>query len=72
MENVTTWADGYGVWHASVPLTDSPMRNALAARKAIHTELEARYAPQYDPSTLHVSRERVTNHGTVIYVETRY
>lgn len=69
MENVTTWADGFGVWHASVPLTDGRQRDAMTARKAIQAELEERYAPNYDPSTLHVTREHVTNHGTVHYRE---
>lgn len=67
--NPTTWADGFGVWHASVPLSGSPRRDAMAAREAIRTELEARYAPNYDPSTLHVTRERITLHGTVVYRE---
>lgn len=67
--NPTTWADGFGVWHASVPMSGSRRRDAMAARKAIMAELEERYAPNYDPSTLHVTREHVTNHGTVIYRE---
>lgn len=67
--NPKVWADGYGKWHASVPISGSPQRDAHAARKLIRAELEERYAPNYDPSTLHVTRERVTNHGTVIYGE---
>lgn len=67
--NPKVWADGFGVWHASVPITDSPRRDAMAARKLIKAELEARYAPNYDPRTLHVVKERVTSHGTVIYRE---
>lgn len=72
MLRITTWADGFGVWHASVPISDSRQRDAMTARKAIHAELKLRYEAwnrPYDPSTLHVTRERVTNHGTVIYKE---
>ena len=63
------WADAFGVWHASVPLSGSRAKDAHAARKLIQAALEERYAPNYDSRTLHVTRERVTNHGTVIYVE---
>jgi len=66
-----TWADGFGVWHASVPISGSPMRDALTARKAILAELEARER-HLDPSRVHVTREHVTNHGTVHYVEKSY
>jgi hypothetical protein len=66
--NPTVWADGYGRWHASVPLTDSPLRDALAARRAILAELQAR-APIGAKISFHVTRERVTNHGTAIYGE---
>lgn len=66
---VQTWADGFGRWHASVPLTNSRQRDAMAARKAIDAELEERLAPHYDPRALHVTRERVTEHGTAIYGE---
>lgn len=72
MANVTTWADGFGVWHASVPITDSRQRDAMAARKAILAELKLRYDAwnrTLDPSTLHVTREHITNHGTVVYRE---
>jgi len=67
--NVKVWADGFGVWHASVPLDGSPATQAATARRLIRTALEERYAPNYDPRTLHVTRERTTNHGTAIYRE---
>ena len=64
---VTTWTDWLGIWHASVPLTDSRHRDAMTARKAIRDELTARgVSPDY---ILKVTRERVTNHGTVHYRE---
>lgn len=72
MANVTTWADGFGIWHASVPLSGSPQRDAMAARKAILAELRMRYEAwnrPLDASAVHVTRERVTNHGTAIYRE---
>ena len=66
---VETWADGFGRWHASVPLSSSRHADALVARRAIQAELVERYAPNYDPTTLHVTRVSVTNHGTAHYAE---
>lgn len=67
--NPAVWADNFGIWHASVPLSGSSQKDALAARKLIRAELTERYAPNYDPSTLHVTLERITGHGTAIYKE---
>lgn len=67
-ENPNVWADGYGKWHASVPIS-TPNKQAHAARALIHAELEERLAPNYDRSTLRITREHVTNHGTVVYGE---
>lgn len=36
----TTWADGFGTWHARVPAT--PHRHEMTAYQAIRQELEAR------------------------------
>lgn len=69
--NPTTWADGYGIWHASVPITGSRHADAMAARKAIMAEILAR-SPRGTESCdvrLSVTREHVTNHGTVVYKE---
>jgi hypothetical protein len=64
--NPTVWADGFGKWHASVPIT-TPRAQAALARKLIRAEMDARdVSPQY---VLRVTRERITNHGTVIYGE---
>lgn len=65
---VTTWADGYGRWHASVPLSTNPRGDAMRARRAIRAEMEARdeIGPGY---RVRVARERVTPHGTAIYRE---
>lgn len=68
-DRVTTWADGFGVWHASVPLVGNRWREARQARQAILAELTEREARTFDPQAIHVTRERVTNHGTVHYVE---
>lgn len=65
--NPTTWADGFGRWHASVPIT-TPTQQALAARRAIKAELDAR-GDRHPDFPLRVTREHVTNHGTVIYGE---
>lgn len=66
--NVTTWADGYGNWHASVPLSD-PTTETRQARAAIRAELRARDAIG-NGYRLKIRRECVTNHGTAIYRET--
>jgi hypothetical protein len=68
MENVKVWADGFGRWHASVPLMGSASKEAVAARRAILAELRLR-APRDAKLVLRVTRERVTGHGTVIYGE---
>jgi hypothetical protein len=40
LANVTTWADGFGLWHARVPRhAASPL---IAARHALRDELTAR------------------------------
>ncbi len=65
--NVTTWADGFGRWHASVPLTGFPTADANAARKAIRAEIDARGVSS--AYRLRVTRECVTSHGTAKYGE---
>ena len=75
--NPTVWADGYGRWHASVPLdavvttaqeaSKMYARLAYRARKMIRAELDARgVSPAY---VLKVAREQITGHGTVIFGE---
>lgn len=64
----STWADGYGRWHASVPLSGSWRKDAAAARKLIMDELFARSAPNVRP-VFSITLERITNHGTAIYGE---
>ena len=67
MPKVTTWADGFGIWHASVPLSGSRHKDAMAARKAIREELDSRgVSTDY---ILKVTLEHVTNHGTATYRE---
>lgn len=69
----SVWADGFGRWHASVPLTGNPRQECAAARALIRAELVARHATPADPDgrgiRFSVTRECVTNHGTVIYGE---
>jgi len=66
---IQTWADGFGRWHASVPLSGSRAKDAAVARRAIQAELTERYAPNYDRGTLHITRWNVTAHGTAHYGE---
>jgi len=67
--NPNVWADGFGSWHASVPLTASPARDAHAARALIKAELQARAPRNSIPPRFRITRELVTGHGTVIYGE---
>lgn len=64
MSDITTWADGFGIWHATVPLTGD---SAKVARRAILDELRQRGS--VSASRVKVEREHVTNHGTVHYRE---
>lgn len=66
---VTTWADGYGVWHASVPLVGDERIEAETARVAIWAELSARDVDRKYARVLAVVREGTTSHGTVKYRE---
>lgn len=68
-QNTKVWADGFGVWHASVPLSGSRQRDANLARKMIRDELAERHSPNFDPQVVGVTRVSVTNHGTAVYRE---
>lgn len=63
----TVWADGFGVWHASVPLSGSRQRDAATARKLILAELEAR--GNGSPISFRITRDHVTTRGTAVYKE---
>lgn len=66
---VHTWADGLGLWHASVPASGRRAKDAGVARAAIVEELAQRNGPNFDPRSVHITRTAVTNHGTVKYSE---
>lgn len=66
--NPTVWADGFGRWHASVPITGNPRSEAAHARRLIMAALVER-SNGVDRPVFSVTREHVTNHGTVHYVE---
>lgn len=79
-DKVSTWADGYGVWYAAVPMSslDDQLNNprgarqkeANAARKAIRAALTEREGPNFDPRTVHVTRHGYSSiPGRVIYRE---
>lgn len=65
---VTTWADGFGVWHVRV--SESAVSPIIAARRALRTELEARQN-NVDPHVwkypIHVAE--MDGDGTVVYRE---
>ena len=72
--HVHTWADNYGVWHASLPehaLADP----AAAARRAIRRELTLREPRNFDARvigvSLHERRKNATGGHTLVYRETR-
>lgn len=67
--NPTVWADGFGRWHASVPLSGSRARDAQLARRKIIDEIAYREGRARNRIKVSVTRERVTNHGTAIYGE---
>ena len=66
---IRTWADAFGTWHAAVPTTHS--RPAMAARRVILAELDARQGEPVDRKRLRV--RKCPNHdaqpGHVIYAE---
>jgi hypothetical protein len=64
--NSPVWADGFGTWHATVPLSD-PRTEARQARALIRAEVAERQGAR--PGRIAVTRERVTGHGTAVYVE---
>ena len=68
-QNPKVWADGFGVWHASVPLSGSRQRDAALARKMIRAELAERYAPNFDLRVVGVTRVTVGMLGTAVYRE---
>lgn len=69
--NVNVWADAYGVWYASVPLSGSRGRDANEARRVIREGMRSAIGTLEPPAdhVIRVTRVRVTNHGTAIYRE---
>lgn len=67
---VTTWADGFGSWHARFSTTDSTRRDAHVARVAIGYELACREGASA-ANGLHVRRRysRTELPGAVHYAE---
>lgn len=51
--NINTWADGYGNWHAKVPLSNDPKSDKQLAQAAILWQLN-----DYQPS-VRVTRKMV-------------
>jgi hypothetical protein len=71
MANVTTWANGFGVWHVRVPRgAASPL---IAARRALRDELTARESPSMPVAReIYMHPERVPDldtADTVVYRE---
>lgn len=66
--NPKVWADGYGVWHASVPIS-TPQRQARDARRLIWAELEARGVHANYRQQFRVTRDTPGTPGRVVYKE---
>lgn len=65
---VTTWADGFGVWHVRV--SRSCVAPILAARRALRDELQAREANIAREAWLHcVEVPELSDAETVVYRE---
>lgn len=66
---VTTWADSFGTWHASVPVSSpgEPDTTADRAREAIAAEIQQRDA-RADLSIMRVAKVRYTEHGAGTWV----
>ena len=65
-----TWADGYGRWHATVPVSGHPLRDANRARRLIIGELSQREGSKFDPRAVHVTRGEFSHQDKVVeYVE---
>lgn len=68
--NVTTWADGFGVWYARVPRNCvSPL---IAARRAIRDEIVSREAPREVRREIWMHptrREDLDDENTIVYRE---
>ena len=71
MESIKTWADGFGTWHASVPITGDDAHDAATAHAAIVNELTQRQGPlPVDYTRMRVVRTELTDFGTAQYKET--
>lgn len=69
---MTVWHNWLGIWHASVPLTGSRHRDARLARQLISAALAEKYdLASDDVRSVHVTRAWITDHGTVVYRETK-
>ncbi len=66
---MTTWADGFGVWHARVPRTTDGVGDFLAAREAIRTELQERAPRGVHVETGAVLRADLSDAATLVYAE---
>lgn len=65
-----TWADGYGRWHATVPTSGNPLRDANKARRLIIAELAQREGPAFEARAVHVTRNDFSHQDKVVeYVE---
>lgn len=65
--NPNVWIDFVGRWHASVPISASRNQDAHVARKLIRdAQIEMGVA---NNRPIRITRERITDHGTVIYGE---
>lgn len=60
------WADGFGRWHATVPVSGHPLTDANKARRLIIAALSEREGPKFDPRRVRVSRGEFSHQDAVV------
>ena len=67
--NIGTWADGFGIWHARVPLNTDRRASKRLAKAAILFEIQLRQAAYCPPSAVKLKMVDVADDGTIHYQE---
>lgn len=67
VDTIKTWTDGFGTWHAAVPLTNGDEANT--AKLLIIDELAQRGDASFAAEHMRVEFKQITNYGMVIFRE---
>lgn len=68
MSDLTVWADGYGLWHCTLPVRQEALARRARARSAIVAELRLREGPAFDPASVRIQLVE-TSDGLAHYQE---